>query len=126
MNIMEWECGIPGVEMYAGGYFRVRLFFKKTYPFTPPVAQFVHPVYHPNVYENGTVCLDLLAERWKPGLGIERVLNALQHLLAMPNVRSPANRAAGDEFEGNRCRFQKRVRENIRKHHSAPVWATGV
>eukprot|EP00866_Antonospora_locustae_P000155 jgi/Antlo1/155/1702 len=124
LNIMQWECGIPGTDMYTGGYFRIYLFFKQTYPFTPPVAQFVHPVYHPNVYENGTVCLDLLGDKWKPSLGIERVLYALQQLLANPNIRSPANRVASDEYENSKTRFARKVKENIKKYHSSHEWAT--
>ena len=122
LNIMQWECGFPGVGVYGDGYFRLHLFFKQTYPFTPPVAQFVFPVYHPNVYDNGTVCLDLLTTKWKPSLGVERILYALQQLLVAPNTRSPANKAAGDEYERNRERFAKKVHTNIRRFHTGVFW----
>lgn len=122
LNIMQWECGFPGVDAYALGYFKLHLFFKQTYPFTPPVAQFTSPVYHPNVYDNGTVCLDLLGTKWKPSLGVERILYALQQLLANPNVKSPANKAASEEYEDNKVKFVKKVKDNIKKYHSKHTW----
>jgi ubiquitin-conjugating enzyme E2 I len=36
------------------------MIFKDDYPTSPPKVKFVPPLFHPNVYPSGTVCLSLL------------------------------------------------------------------
>jgi len=54
---------------------------------TPPGAQ-TPPLFHPNVYPSGTVCLSILSEDkdWKPGLtGAGRTLS-VGHLSGSPSI----------------------------------------
>ena len=39
------------------------------------LGKFVPPLFHPNVYPSGTVCLSILNEdeAWKPGISIKQV-----------------------------------------------------
>lgn len=61
---MTWETGIPGKEGtdWAGGTYKVMLEFTDDYPSKPPNCKFVPPLFHPNVYPNGKICLSILNE----------------------------------------------------------------
>ena len=40
--------------------------FTEQYPNQPPAINFVTKVFHPNVYNDGKICLDILKENWSP------------------------------------------------------------
>ncbi|KAF8828862.1 hypothetical protein HHX47_DHR3000175 [Lentinula edodes] len=69
MNLLEWEVGIPGKTNTAweGGLFKLTMIF--------PEGKFTPPLFHPNVYPSGTVCLSILDEEksWKPAITIRQV-----------------------------------------------------
>ena len=48
------------VECVLGGCFRARLEFPPTYPLLPPAMTFLTPIFHPNVYRHGKVCISIL------------------------------------------------------------------
>ncbi|PRD35402.1 UNVERIFIED_CONTAM: ube2i [Trichonephila clavipes] len=77
LNLMNWECAIPGKKSTAweGGLYNLRMIFKDDYPSTPPKCKFEPPLFHPNVYPSGTVCLSLLDEEkdWRPAITIKQV-----------------------------------------------------
>ncbi|WUR03802.1 ubiquitin-conjugating enzyme E2 [Vairimorpha necatrix] len=103
-----WECGFPGpdTDIYKDSYFTVHLIFDTKYPINPPSVKFIDPVYHPNVYTGGNVCLDIISSRWKPSMNVMSVLNGLQHLLENPNIKSPANVPAGQLFRKDRSKYE--------------------
>jgi ubiquitin-conjugating enzyme E2 I len=45
------------------------------YPSKPPKCKFTPPLFHPNVYPSGTICLSILDEEknWKPAITIKQV-----------------------------------------------------
>lgn len=43
-----------------GGIFNCKLKFPESYPDNPPKMKFVTPIWHPNVYQNGDVCISIL------------------------------------------------------------------
>lgn len=121
---VRWECGVPGPQssVYKGSYYTVYLDFPREYPFAPPQAFFKHPVYHPNVYPNNQVCLDIIGDKWKPSLNVMSILCGIQQLLDAPNTRSPANVEASGCFKRTPERYAEMVRENIERHHTQPEW----
>lgn len=72
------------------------MLFKEDYPSTPPKCKFEPPLFHPNVYPSGTVCLSLLDEEkdWRPAITIKQILLGIQELLNEPNIRDPAQAEA--------------------------------
>merc|ERR1712072_9224 len=50
------------------------------------------PLFHPNIYPSGTVCLSILNEDedWKPSITVKQILLGIQDLLDNPNPGSPA------------------------------------
>ena len=60
------------------------------YPTKPPKCKFVPPLFHPNVYPSGTICLDILdeADNWKPAITVKEILLGIQ---------TPARRAQPEQ-----------------------------
>lgn len=111
----------------AGGCFRARMKFPPTYPHLPPTLTFQTPIFHPNVYENGEVCISILhppeddkygyesaSERWSPVQTPETILLSVISMLGSPNDESPANIEAGKLWRNDRKEFRKRVRRCVR------------
>ncbi|KAH9408170.1 SUMO-conjugating enzyme UBC9 [Tyrophagus putrescentiae] len=118
-DLMEWECAIPGKAntLWAGGLFKLKMFFKNEYPSAPPKCRFDPPIFHPNVYPSGTVCLSLLDEEkdWRPALTIKQVLLGIQELLTEPNARDPAQAEAYAVFCNDRNEYERRVKEQAKR-----------
>ena len=66
--------------------------FQDDYPSTPPKVKFVPPLFHPNVYPSGTVCLSLLDEEkdWRPAITIKQILLGIQ-----VEFKGPASKEKG-------------------------------
>ncbi|CAL1535586.1 unnamed protein product [Lymnaea stagnalis] len=105
-NIFEWEVAIfgPPGTLYEGGYFKAHMKFPPDYPYSPPTVRFISKMWHPNVYENGEVCISILhppvddpqsgelpSERWNPTQTVRTILLSVISLLNEPNTFSPAN-----------------------------------
>tara|TARA_R110002003_G_scaffold52_17_gene4467 strand:- start:5622 stop:5945 length:324 start_codon:yes stop_codon:yes gene_type:complete len=84
-------------------------------------GKFVPPLFHPNVYPSGTVCLSILNEEegWKPAITIREILIGIQSLLDEPNPESPAQADAFNMFKKDRQAYEKKIR-NIVKENPAP------
>ena len=117
-----WEAGIPGKDgsPWAGGVYKLRLIFPEDYPAAPPkckccaaqqiqtativldAGQFTPPLYHPNVFPSGTVCLSILNpdKGWEPVLSVLTILRGIQTLLDEPNLDDPAQ---ADAYNMLRC-----------------------
>jgi ubiquitin-protein ligase len=70
---------------FAGGTFRLIMTFEESYPNRPPQVKFVSKMFHPNVYNNGELCLDILQNRWSPTYDVMAILTSVQSLLNDPN-----------------------------------------
>jgi Ubiquitin-conjugating enzyme len=73
--------------------------FPARYPFEAPVVKIKHRHFHPNVFENGTVCL---GSKWLASesldLFITRVLRLLTYDPWLVNLGSPANGPAANWY----------------------------
>lgn len=56
------------------GVFRVKLTLGKGFPAEPPKAYFLTKIFHPNVAQNGEICVNTLKKDWKSDLGIKHIL----------------------------------------------------
>ncbi|XP_072028057.1 ubiquitin-conjugating enzyme E2 S-like [Amphiura filiformis] len=88
---IEGPAGTP----YAGGQFRVKLVLGKDFPRVPPKGFFLTKVFHPNVANNGEICVNTLKRDWKSDLGIKHLLLTIKCLLIYPNPESALNEEAG-------------------------------
>ena len=88
-----------------------RIEFTSEYPNKPPIFKFQTKMFHPNIYKDGKICLDILQNKWSPGFNISAVLTSIQSLLPDPNPDSPANPEASNMFTDDKEEYAKRVRE---------------
>ena len=75
-NLFQWTAMIFGPEgtEWEGGVFKLKMEFTDQYPNKPPNVKFVTEIFHPNVYTDGKICLDILMNNWSP---VYDVLNVL-------------------------------------------------
>ena len=92
------------------GTFKLTLDFTEEYPNRPPTVKFVTPLFHPNVYADGAICLDILQNAWTPIYDVAAVLTSIQSLLCDPNPASPANAEAARLYADDRREYNRRVR----------------
>ncbi|KAI6204491.1 Ubiquitin-conjugating enzyme domain containing protein [Aphelenchoides besseyi] len=129
LNLMQWQCAIPGKTgtIWEGGLYPVThydisvskkwigftVLFSEDYPATPPKVRFDQPLFHPNVYPSGTICLSLLDENkdWRPSISIKQLLVGIQELLDNPNPEDPAQADAYQSYIQSREDYKKRVRK---------------
>ena len=76
------------------------------------------PLFHPNVYPSGTICLSILNEEggWSPSIRIVHVLLGIQELLDTPNPNSPAQSEAYQMFVQDKASYAMRVRQEAAKN----------
>ena len=119
--------------------------FPKNYPYSPPGRyiptvpskldsplirqpdfQFTRPLYHPNIYQDGKLCISILhapgedemsgetaAERWSPIQRSESVLLSIISLLDDAECSSPANVDAGVMLRKDPEAYKKRIQEDV-------------
>ncbi|KOS17453.1 Ubiquitin-conjugating enzyme E2 15 [Escovopsis weberi] len=136
-NMFVWEVMLminDDCKYYGGGNFRARMTFPENYPHMPPSLTFQAPgiPFHPNIYENGNLCISILhppevdrfgyedaSERWSPVQTPETILLSVISLFHSPNDESPANVEAArmfrEEREGLHKDFRRRCRRCVRE-----------
>ena len=137
-NIMEWIVALVVLSpesQYYGGYFKAKMTFPRNYPYSPPDFQFLRPLYHPNVYDDGRLCVSILhppgddemsgelaSERWSPVQSAESVLLSILSLLDDPEVSSPANVDAGVMLRKHPQQYNARVKRDLEESkHDIPA-----
>jgi len=74
---------------------RVRIQLPQRYPFEEPLVSISSPIWNPNVYTSGRVCL---GSRWTVTENLELLARRVMKIVALDplivNVQSPANREA--------------------------------
>ncbi|KAI9159241.1 SUMO conjugating enzyme Hus5 [Blastocladiella emersonii ATCC 22665] len=122
-NMHEWEIGIPGKAgtIWEGGVYKALLQFPADYPVKPPNVRFTPPLFHPNVYGGGDVCLSIIDEHggWSAGITVKQVVRGVQELLDEPNVNSPAQLDAFTTYVKDRPAYERQVRAQAKEHTPA-------
>ena len=71
-------CFRPHDTPFEDGTFKLTLVFTEEYPNKPPTVRFVSKMFHPNVYADGGICLDILQNRWSPTYDVSAILTSIQ------------------------------------------------
>jgi len=126
-DILNWEVdlfGPPG-SPYEGGHYKCKMTFPPTYPVNPPVVKFITKIFHPNVHEDGKVCISILhegndvsgyehqMERWRPIQNIRTIFLSIISLLYDPNPESAANIDAAKMFREDKKGYYLQIRKDM-------------
>lgn len=127
-NINEWSFVIfgPNNSVYKDGVYNGKLIIPKEYPHRPPEVRFTSKLFHPNVYDNGKLCMSILhegidptgyekeEERWRPLNNIRTIFISIVSLLYDPNPDSPANIDAGVMWRKDQEAYKQRVKDDMK------------
>eukprot|EP01102_Stenamoeba_stenopodia_P008680 TRINITY_DN2525_c0_g1_i3.p1 TRINITY_DN2525_c0_g1~~TRINITY_DN2525_c0_g1_i3.p1 ORF type:complete len:269 (-),score=57.69 TRINITY_DN2525_c0_g1_i3:254-1060(-) len=135
-NLFKWRVFLEGPKdsPYEGGIFQLLMEFPDDYPMSPPTLKFTSSFWHPNVYEDGKVCISILhppgddpmsgelpQERWLPTQSVATIMLSVISMLNDPNISSPANVDASVEWRRDRAAYNKRCKELAeRSRNQAP------
>ncbi|CAF1075239.1 unnamed protein product, partial [Didymodactylos carnosus] len=114
-DMRVWNAVIMGPTdtCFEDGTFTLRMEFSDQYPLKPPNVRFTCKMFHPNVYADGSICLDILQRNWSPTYDVISILTSIRSLLNDPNPNSPANNEAAKLFLENKRLYETKVKKLI-------------
>lgn len=126
----EWDFLIAGPpdSLYDGYTLHAKMHFPSKYPFQPPTFKFITPMFHPNIYADGVVCISILHPEpndptdtenencaWTPGQNVRTICLSIISLLTAPNIFSPANVDASKMLRDDPDVFEETVKNLLEK-----------
>ncbi|KAF8246337.1 hypothetical protein K440DRAFT_553566 [Wilcoxina mikolae CBS 423.85] len=128
-NLFLWNVALVVLNptsLYHGGYLKAELKIPKNYPMSPPEFRFLRPLFHPNIYKDGKLCISILhtpgddemsgelaSERWSAAQRIFTVLISILSLLDDGEVSSAANVDASVMLRKDPENYKRIVKENV-------------
>lgn len=103
---IEGPAGTP----YENGVFRMKLILSHDFPHSPPKGYFLTKIFHPNVANNGEICVNTLKKDWNPSLGLRHVVIVVRCLLIEPFPESALNEQAGKMLLENYDEYARHAR----------------
>lgn len=84
---------LPTSNIYNQAAYQIEIKLPAEFPFKPPEVRFVTHIYHPNVDDQGKICVDLLnaSETWKPTTPLVDVVKAVVDLIDNPKIDHALN-----------------------------------
>jgi ubiquitin-conjugating enzyme E2 I len=130
-DLLAWDVRIPAKEssVWFPAMLSARMVFSEDYPNSPPVVIFNkinnEPLFHPNVYMDGRVCLSIINPEnsthaygkggtWCPSITIKQVLLALQIFLDEPTSFAAGRQEPYKLYVSNFEEYKKRVQMQVR------------
>ena len=129
-DLLLWTIKIPAKpsSIWYPGLFSGTMRFTEDFPERPPEVKFDRidgkVLFHPNVYDNGGVCLNIInppesshgygmGGDWNISITIPQVMLALQTFLDEPNEKSPAQQEAFMIYKKDRAEYERRVKLQV-------------
>uniref|UniRef100_A0AC34QVQ5 UBC core domain-containing protein n=2 Tax=Panagrolaimus sp. JU765 TaxID=591449 RepID=A0AC34QVQ5_9BILA len=116
----------PTQGYYRGGVFKFHIMVPPEYNNVPPVVKCLTKVFHPNITEDGAICLSVLRQNtldsfgWMPTRRLTDVLHGLNSLFTeLIDFDDPLNVDAAKLFATSKDTFEHRVREYIQRYARA-------
>ena len=117
---------IPQEGYYRGGTFKFHISVPPEYNIVPPTVKCLTRIWHPNIAEDGAICLSILRQNsldafgWRPTRNLSEVIHGLASLFGdLIDFKDPLNVEAAKQYEHNKDAFLSRVRDYIRKYAQA-------
>uniref|UniRef100_A0A915AKA4 E2 NEDD8-conjugating enzyme n=1 Tax=Parascaris univalens TaxID=6257 RepID=A0A915AKA4_PARUN len=113
----------PSEGIYKGGSFKFSINVPPEYNNVPPVVKCLTRVWHPNITEDGAICLSLLRQNsldgygWMPTRRLIDVILGLDSLFTdLIDFDDALNAQAAQQWSTNRDAFVSKVREYILRY----------
>ena len=130
-NFFKWNVLLigPPETMFEGAIIKTEITFTPQYPNKPPQFKFITPVYHPNIYPDGKICISILhegvdefgyesvLERWTPLHSVDSILMSILSILSEPNFESPANVDASKLWRDDINEYKKIIYKMVAQSH---------
>lgn len=111
-NKRHWKIVFKGSQSspYEDGLFTLEFLFKSEFPKKGPEAKFITKMFHPNVRDDGHICINIL-NNWDGNLSIENVLYGIIELMDNPNPSGGYSNDATKLIKKDIDEFYKKVAE---------------
>lgn len=113
----------PEESYWRNGTFKFNIEVPLEYNFSPPKVKCLTRIWHPNISEEGDICLSLLRESsidgmgWAPTRTIKDVVWGLNSLFTdLLNFEDSLNHAAAEHYHKDPNGFQSKVRDYVNKY----------
>jgi len=98
----------PSATPYEGGTFRVMIKIPQNFPIVAPKGIFLTKIFHPNISEQGEICVNTLKRDWDPkNWSLSNLFQVIKCLLIIPFPQSALNEEAGKLFMEDYDQFFK-------------------
>ena len=98
----------PTATPYEGGIFRVKIKIPNNFPNIAPKGIFLTKIFHPNISEQGEICVNTLKRDWDPKKwSLSNLFQVIKCLLIIPFPQSALNEEAGKLFMEDYNQFFK-------------------
>jgi len=107
----------PAETPFQGGLWKVHVELPDQYPYKSPSIGFVNRIFHPNIDESGSVCLDVINQTWSPMFDMINIFEVfLPQLLRYPNPTDPLNGEAAALLMREPKSYDAKVKEYVAKY----------
>jgi len=79
--------------------YRLTIDIPERYPFKPPKVKFIDRIRCENVYEDGTLCIDILRDAWSPAFTLSLLMEAIVSVLTDAPVTGLINKPIPPEVQ---------------------------
>ncbi|XP_043277237.1 NEDD8-conjugating enzyme UBE2F-like isoform X2 [Venturia canescens] len=114
---------VPEEGFWANGRFYFHIEISEEYNMTPPKVKCLTKLWHPNINEDGDVCLSILRQNsidgmgWAPTRKLKDVVWGLNSLFTdLLNFDDPLNRDAAELFIKDKESFRSKVQEYLTQY----------
>jgi len=105
----------PQETPFSGGVWKIHVELPDQYPYKSPSIGFMNKIFHPNIDELGSVCLDVINQTWSPMFDMINIFEVfLPQLLRYPNPNDPLNGEAAALLMRHPKDYEAKVREYVR------------
>lgn len=123
-NLHEFTIHLsPSEGYYKDGVFQFSVIVPEEYNMVPPTVKCLTNLWHPNINENGDICLSLLrpysldGSGWSPTRKLKDVVWGLDSLFTdLLNFDDPLNNEAAQMYQNDKLAFQNQVSKFIERH----------
>ncbi|XP_064094677.1 NEDD8-conjugating enzyme UBE2F-like isoform X2 [Macrobrachium nipponense] len=113
----------PPEGYWCGGVFMFSIVVPEDYNIAPPIVKCETRLWHPNISEEGEICLSLLRQNsidglgWAPTRRLKDVVWGLSSLfMDLLNFDDPLNIEAAEHFQRDKESFRRKVKDYIDKY----------